>query len=157
MLKSKAENISQKWKDHEKSTNTESDLFITALDVEIKDSILFVKLIIEIQSIPTETEYIQFINDIIVHLTGNKIKIFESVFRAVDDKLNVTEFIYYMMKFLPSTIKNIKIDLQSYSESTCFYFLIQLFQDININGEDRLLWTDFTSFLVDHGKTQINE
>ena len=84
--------------------------------------------------------------DIMMMLDTGKVKLLREQFESTDDGLNLHEFVLSLMKFIEANPADSSIMLDE--EEVCAD-LIELFEIIDVNGDGRMAWDEFTSYIVE--------
>ena len=79
-------------------------------------------------------------------LDTGKVKLLREQFESMEDGLNLHEFVLSLMKFIEANPADPSMILDE--EEMCAD-LIELFEIIDVNGDGRMAWDEFTSYIVD--------
>ena len=81
-------------------------------------------------------------NDIMSHLNYRKLQKIKEDFKKQDESLSLQDFIKVMLHHLPETRDRVGLVKN----------LIELFRQIDVNGDGQLDWNEFTGHIIEMGK-----
>lgn len=88
-----------------------------------------------------ETERDDEENDIMGHLNYRKLQKIKADFKQQDESLSLQDFIKVMLHHLPETRDRVGLVKN----------LIELFRQIDVNGDEQLDWDEFTGHIIEMG------